>query len=199
MDIDLVNEDEVAEIWYKFLNLDCIPEGKFLKISPKELEKGCQCRICHGLVLNPLACLCEDQVHLIGKGCAKQSFAKNENIKKYCANFQSLNVFYENDFYKDELNKIVITCPFCNFSDSVFRVRAHVLEECELDGKLVPCPFPECKEIVKRQDLRTHLLKQKEKHHNFLKNYGLDDYLKIYVEALVNKYEELTKNEVKGV
>lgn len=199
MDLDLATEDEVTEIWYRFLNLDCIPEGKFLKISAKELEKGCQCRICHGLVLDPIACLCEEQAHLIGKSCAKRKFSQKESIQKYCPNFQSLNIFYENDFCKDELNKIAISCPFCDFAGSVFRVRAHVLEECALDGKVVACPFPECKELVQRRDLRAHLLKQKEKHHDFLKSYGLDDYLKVYVDALVNKYDDLTKNEVKGI
>lgn len=200
LDLNSFKEDEVSEIWYKFLNLECIPEGKFLKITNEEMNKGCQCKICFGLVLNPVACLCPDEkvVHLIGKECAKKNFSK-EKIQKGCPNFQPLNIFCENEFVKDELNNIVITCPFCAFTDKIFRVRKHVLQECQLDGKMIPCPFPECKEIFKRSVLRTHLLDQIEKHLNLLKDYGLDTYLKTYIEVLAEKYNTLTKDEVKGI
>ena len=194
-------DDEVSEIWYKFLSLDCIPEGKFLKITEEEMKKGCQCKLCKGLVLNPVACRCleENSVHLVGKDCAKKNFDKEKLRKAVCDQFQPLNAFYDDEFMKDQLNVVIITCPFCNFNNNVFRVRKHVLEECELDGKNVSCPFPECKENMKRKDLRKHLLTDAEKHVNLLKGYGLDCYLNLYVEALAQRYKDLTIGEVKGI
>lgn len=194
-------EEEVSEIWHRFLSLDCIPEGKFLKVSEEELRKGYQCRLCKGLVLNPVSCRCPDEasVHLAGKECVKKRFNKETLQKEICQYFYPLNTYFEDEFMKDQLNQFTITCPFCPFSGKIFRVREHVLKECELDGRTVQCPFPECKVSVKRKDLRQHLLSQVSKHVEMLKGYGLDCYINLYVESLARRYEDLTTKEVKGI
>ena len=140
-------EDEVSDIWYKFLSRECLPEGKYLKIAPEELNKGGQCKLCKGLVLNPVACRCpeDNSVHMAGKECVKNNFDKEKLQKDICKDFWPLNAYYEDEFMKDQLNIVTITCPFCPFTGLVYKVRKHVLEECELDGKEVSCPFPECK------------------------------------------------------
>lgn len=200
MDDNLYNNDEVSEILYKFLSLDCIPEGKFLKITEEEMKKGPQCKICKGLVLNPVVCKCPDETsfHMVGKECAKKNFDKEKLQKIVCPHFYPLNTYFEDEFMKNQLDIVLITCPFCSFSSTVYKVRKHVLEECELDGKNVSCPFPECKKVTKRRDLRKHLLTETEKHINLLKGYGLNCYLTIYVNALSQRYKDLTKEDVKG-
>ena len=193
-------EDEVSDFWYRFLSMDCIPEGKFLKISEEELKKGGQCKICKGLVLNPVSCRCPDEnsVHMVGKECAKKNFKKETLQKDVCQHFYPLNTYYEDEFMKDQLNIVTLLCPFCKFSGKVYKVREHILKDCDLDGRKVNCPFPECKETMKRKELRSHLLSQTEKHVKLLKGYGLDSYLSLYVDALASRYADVTKNEVKG-
>jgi hypothetical protein len=136
---------------------------------------------------------------MVGKECAKKNFQKDKLQKDVCQHFYPLNTYYEDEFMKDQLNIVQIVCPFCKYSGKVYKVRDHVLKECELDGKNVSCPFPECKEIMKRKDLRNHLLTGSEKHVDLLKGYGLDCYLTIYVDALAKRYADLTKKEVKGI
>ena len=52
---------------------------------------------------------------------------------------------------------------------------------------------------MKRRDVRSHLLTAVKQHVDLLKGYGLDCYLSLYVDALSQKYTDLSKSEVKGI
>lgn len=163
----------------------CIPFTELLFETPP--PENLNCLICHGFILNPVVCKCEEKPHYFGQKCLFDHFKNKADcpISHQALNQKEItSVSFD---FLEKMGQIKLKCEFCKEFEGNAMGLKHHLRDC--GAVLIPCPFygKYCQEKIMKKDLKKHLREGLNLHIESAKNAFQIEKLQLLFEILQEK------------